>query len=1200
MRYLRNTQVLTLLICTASLAACNLGKPNTVFVPVKPESSGITFNNLIQEDKEVNPIKLEFIYNGSGVAVGDFNRDSLPDLFFTGSRVPSELYLNQGKLKFKNITGESQINTKDKWCSSASVVDINNDGWPDLYISNSVKPSGSERKNQLFINQGNDKNGIPTFREMAADYGLDDSSHTVITAFFDYDNDGDLDAYMVTTTPIRRSPTIFQKNGADTTNLSEDKLFRNDFDSATGHPHFTDVSKAAGINKKGYGLGINIVDLNLDGWKDVYVTNDFNNSDHLYINNHDGTFTDRVNDYFKHTSFNAMGNDVADINNDGLPDIITADMNPKDSYRKKMNMNANSYQGYKNLLRFGYTLQYVRNTLQLNQGFVSDTPNDTLNHPVFSDIAFYSGVAETDWSWSPLMADFDNDGYRDMIITNGYPRDVTDNDFVSYRAEASNFAPWDLLMEQIPQVKIPNYAYHNKGNLQFADVTKDWGMNTPSFSNGAAYVDLDGDGDLDYVVNNIDDPAFLYENTTNDQETHPHFIRFRFDGPQHNKDGYGAIVRLYNQGKLYQSYEFTPFRGYLSSVEPVAHFGLDTLKSIDSAKVIWPDGKTQLLSQVKSDQEITLHYVKAGGFESPDKIFRSTAAPLLADQTKQSGITYQHSELDYIDFNIQRLLPHKMSEYAPGLAVGDLDGNGLDDLVATGSYANSGEIFFQQTNGQFISKPLLPGANMMNKPREELGVLIFDADQDGDQDIYTTGGGVEQRAGSPAYRDVLYLNNGKGSFTPDTLSIPSNTVSKSCVRAADIDQDGDLDLFVAGRVEPGAYPKPVSSFIYRNDSKPGHPKFTDISATAAKELTNLGLVCDALFTDIDNDGWPDLVMAGEWMPITIFRNEKGNFKNISAASGLADHIGWWTSLVPGDFDNDGDMDYIAGNMGLNSFYKASKDEPVRIYAKDFDGNGSYDAFPSLFLRTSIENPAIQEFPAQTRDDIIKQMISMRARFPNFKSFAETPMKSLFNKEQLDKALVLQTNDFASAYLRNEGQGKFSIHTLPAQAQISQLNGMVADDLDGDGNLDLVAVGNDYGTEVSVGRYDAMNGLVMKGSGKGDFEPMPINQSGFYVPGNARALVKLLSVNNQYLLAASQNGGPLKLFGCNQQPARIERLLPGESTAIIHLKNGKSQKQEAYFGASFLSQPGRFLLIPATAAFVDILTAKGGKRTIAIP
>jgi hypothetical protein len=1183
--------------CTLSIitlfSSC---KNDKVFRLIDVSESGITFNNKIIEDSAINPMTLEFIYNGSGVAVGDFNTDGLPDLYFTGSRVKNELYINQGKFNFKNVTDKSGTACAEYWSSSASVVDINNDGKPDIYVSNSVAKNTKYRTNQFFLNMGLDKEGDPVFKDVASEYNLADTGHTVMTVFFDYDNDGDLDAYLLNTQPIERSPTIYQNLAQDSIFYSNDKLMRNDFDSLLGHPFFTDVSLKAGISLPGYGLGVNITDINHDGWKDIFVTNDFNNSDHLFINDQQGGFTEQSKKYFKHSSYNAMGNDVSDINNDCQQDIITVDMHAKDSYRKKMNMNPNSYQGYMNLLRYDYNIQYVRNTLQLNQGFLSSNKNDTSNRPVFSEIAFMSDIAETDWSWCPTIADFDNDGLRDILITNGYPRDVTDNDFMSYRTEASRFASWDNLLEHIPQIKIPNYAFKNNGSLTFEDVTDQWGLSQPSFSNGAVSVDLDADGDLDYVVNNINDPASVYENTISHDKEGNSYVQFSFKGGNQNKDGIGAeLILFYDKGKK-QYTEYTPYRGYLSSLEPLVHFGLGSITTLDSVKVIWPDRKQQLLKNVSVNQRIKLDYKNATQATSdPFDFLYSNTTSLFANVSDSLGINYVHNESDFIDFNVQKLLPHKLSEYGPGMAVADLDGNGTDDIIITGSYPNKSTILLQQASGQF-KKDSLPYVLDTKQHADEMGVLAFDADNDGDQDIYLSSGGYERQSNSPSYSDHLFINQGNGKFIQDTTALPINYSSKSCVRASDIDHDGDLDIFLAGRVDPWKYPASVSSFIYRNDSKQGKVKFTDVTAEIAPGLKEVGLTCDALFTDFDNDGWEDLMLAGEWMPIMSFKNNKGKFNDVTANSGVVNETGFWSSIAAGDFDNDGDMDYALGNMGLNSFYRTSPTYPATIYGKDFNGDGNYDAVPTLFLPTSYQDKTIRQFPAQTRDDMIKQMISMRAKFPNYNSYATSTIDKVLTPEEMKGALVKKATNFSSSVLINDGTGKFKMQSMPELAQVSNVNGMVVDDFNADGNLDVVLCGNDYGTEISVGRYDALNGMLLNGDGKGGFKVVTIAESGIYIPGNAKAMVKLLTANNSYNIVASQNRDKLRIARLN---AAHEIIKPqtNESSALVTFKNGKKQKIEFPYGSSFLSQSSRFMMLSPDVASVSFLATDGKTRVV---
>ena len=1179
-----------------SIASCT--KSNPLFRKVSGNESGIHFNNIINETDSINILDFENVYNGGGVGIGDFNNDGLQDIYFTGNMVANKLYLNQGKLKFEDITNAADVAGEGRWCRGVSVVDINNDGWQDIYVCASIKKNGADRQNLLYINQGLNKNGVPVFKKMGKEYGLNDTTHSTMATFFDYDNDGDLDVYIVANQIIHGDyPNRFRPRMLKGEHPSTGKLYRNDWNDSLKHPVFTDVSKQAGITIEGYGHNAAIADINQDGWKDILVSNDYLSNDILYINNHDGTFTDKVTSYFKHTSANAMGTDINDINNDGLQDVVELDMNPQDNYRKKMMMNANSYQTYQNSDYFGYQYQYVRNTLQINQG-PRVNQKDSVGDPIFSDISFLSGVAETDWSWTPMVVDFDNDGFRDLIITNGFPKDVTDHDFIAFRNQAFSVASRQQLLEQIPAVKIPNYAFHNNGNLTFSNVSIDWGLSTPSFSNGAAYADLDNDGDMDMIVNNINDEAFVYENTLmNDKKkNNNHHLAVKLTGDSLNRDGLGTWIELYYQGKQ-QVYEENPYRGYLSSIQKEPHFGLGDVTKLDSLIIKWPNGKMQILKNVTADQLIKINIVNADQLYTWSKpVFAPNT--LLTEITDSLGIHYQQKELDFIDFNIQKLLPHKFSEYGPALAAGDVDGNGLDDIVIGGSFSYSPTILLQQKNGSFIEKQIIPNAGNANKRWEDLGITLFDVDGDGDLDIYIASGGYENPANTEAYADKLYINDGKGNFTLDSTALPKNYTSKSCVRVCDFDNDGDLDLFIAGRVDPWKYPQAVSSFIYRNDSKNGVIKFTDVTSSVASSLNKIGLVCDAVFTDFDNDGWQDLIITGEWMPIKFLKNEKGIFKDVSTTSGVNNKLGWWTSIVPGDFDNDGKIDYVIGNLGLNSFYRANENYPVKIYAKDFDNNNSYDAVPTIFLPTSQTDPAKREYPVHTRDDMAKQMIIFRSKFQNYKLYASATFDKMFTAEELKGALILEANDFENSYLKNMGNGKFEMMPLPNVAQYSCLNGMVAEDFDGDGNLDLLINGNDFSTEVSVGRYDACNGLFLKGNGKGGFAPLSILQSGWFIPGNGKALVKLRSSSGKCLLAASQNKGPLKIFELKKNIQTIQ-LQPGDVSAIVTYKNGIKQKREVGYGSSFLSQSGRFLNVDNTFASVEVKDNRGNTRQINI-
>ena len=1210
-------RIISCLFFISALSSCQFFH-QTLFEQLPANETGIAFANRITENDTMNILDFEYVYNGGGVGLGDFNNDGLQDVFFSGNQVSNRLYLNKGAMKFEDITQKAGIGNNGKWCSGVSVVDINNDGFLDVYVCATASKVAQKRENLLFVNQGV-KNGVPIFKEMAKEYGVADDGHSTNSAFFDYDNDGDLDLYVLTNT-IEKYPNAYRIKVRDGSSATTDRLYRNDYNADFKHGVFTNVSKEAGILIEGYGLGLNICDINRDGWKDIYVTNDYLTDDLLYINNQNGTFTDQAARYFKHTSNSAMGNDVVDMNNDGLADIIAVDMQPRDNVRKKTLGGPNNYQTYLNNDQYGYTYQYVRNTLQLNQGFVPSA--DPRKAEVkFSDIGLYANVAETDWSWTPSAVDFDNDGLRDLIVTNGFPRDVTDRDFMSFRMQSGTIASKEFTLGQLPVIKISNYAFRNKtenGNVIFEDVTKDWGMNIPSFSNGAVYGDLDNDGDLDYVVNNINDSAFVFKNNLREQKPdESNFLRIKFKGNLQNTNGLGAIVEIKYQTAdtktpTVQLYEHSPFRGYLSTVEAFAHFGLGKTATVDEVKISWPNGKQQTLKNVKSNQVllVDMSHAKENTF-----IAKPSNVPKFVDITDSMRINYVHQENEFIDFNAQKLLPHKFSQYAPGVAVGDVNGDGLDDVFVGGSVQRKGVFFLQNQKG-FQRADLLPETDTLKKEAEDMGLLLFDADGDGDNDLYVASGGVERPANHVSYQDRLYLNDGKGHFSLDSQALPPETVSGSCVKAADYDHDGDLDLFVGGRVEPGAYPKPVSSRILRNESPPaprGGVKsppvpgggvnkkpplgagglFTDVTAQIAPQLQNIGLICDALWTDTDNDGWPDLMLAGELMPLAVLKNDNGK-KMTLVEVGLTSQVGFWNSLTAGDFDNDGDIDYVAGNVGPNGLLHANDQEPITVYAKDFNNDGLYDAIPMVYFPDQKGERKL--VPFHGRDDVMKQFIQTRARFLLYHDFANATPTTLFKPEELKDALILKANELRSVYVENLGKNQFALRPLPMAAQLSCVFGMTTADTDNDGNLDVIMVGNDFGNELTAGRYDAFNGLVLKGDGKGNFVSENYAQTGFLVSGNAKGLATLRDVRGNELLVATQNRGTLRLFK-PKASLKAVKLSSRDAYATIYFKNGKTRREEFYFGHSFLSQSGRWLSVGKDVKRVEVIETNGKKRIL---
>jgi hypothetical protein len=1079
------------LLSLLTLTFCSKDNEATkIFTKLEAADTGIEFSNDLVENDSLNYFTYSYLYMGGGVAVGDINNDGLQDIYFTGNQVSNKLYLNKGNLKFEDITAKAGVSGDKRWYTGVTMADVNNDGFLDIYCSVSGKFGSKE--NQLFINKGNG-----TFEEKAAAYGLNDIGSSVQSTFFDYDKDGDLDLFVANypPTPFNAAVSAYVYMMEGLKDEESGHLYRNDGDI------FTDVTKEAGVRKFSLSLSATIGDLNNDSWPDIYVSSDFCAPDYMYINNQDGTFREVVKDATSNTAFYGMGVDIADFNNDGNLDIFQVDMDAKSNRRKKANMASMNPMLFWDTVNAGFHYQYMQNCLQVNSGVVTD------GVPHFSNVSRITGTSSTDWSWGPLFADFDNDGLKDLFITNGSRREVNNNDYFNHLKD-ENITPESYLERslKIPSEKIDNFIFKNKGNLDFEQANKIWGIEYKGFSNGVAYADLDNDGDLEIITNNIDDKASVFENTSASINNH---ITVQFKGDTKNKFGLGARVYVQTPENT-QMQELTLTRGFQSSVAPELHFGLHKNKKITELKVVWPDGKTQILKKVAINQKLILKY--------SDAVVANTVATakvntLFGPAPKGMFPDFMVVENNFDDFNFQVLLPHKMSALGPAIAVGDLNGDGMEDYFVGGSFNTVGQLFFQTQSGFIKQKTMAFEADKLS---EDTGTLIFDADNDGDNDLYVVSGGYEFAPNSPYLQDRLYVNNGKGIFSKaKSNAIPSMITSGSKAYASDFDKDGKQDLLVLGRQVPGSYPAPADSYILMNKSTKDNIKFVNETASKAKELTKLGMATSAVITDYNNDGWMDFIVVGEWMPIRVFENTKTGFKEVSKNLGLTkDTAGWWWSISQGDFDNDGDMDYVLGNNGLNYKYKATDKETFDIYSSDFDQNKKSDIVLSYYNEG-------KQYPVRGRGCSSQQIPGIKEKFKNYESFSEATLEDVYSKKSLDKALHYQVKSFASVYLENKN-GKFVIHHLPIEAQVSGINKILVKDYDKDGFLDILIAGNLFMSEVETPRNDAGHGLFLKGNNKGKFKAYTPLQSGFFTPGDVKDMAMITVKGKSFVITAKNN------------------------------------------------------------------------------
>jgi enediyne biosynthesis protein E4 len=1084
-----------ILVCLLLFSSCKHSKES--FKRLSSSRTGINFNNQVTENDTLNYLIFPYMYMGGGVSVGDINNDGLDDVFFTGNLVSNKLYLNKGNLKFEDISEKAVITGNHQWFTGSTMADVNNDGWLDIYLCVSAKyqPKG----NLLFIN-----NHDNTFKECAAKYGINDKSSSVQATFFDYNNDGLLDLYVANypIVPVSMGAKFYHDKMIEKKYEESGHLYRNN-----GNGTFTDVTDEACVRNFGMSIGVVAMDFNNDGWKDLYISNDFNVPDYFYLNNGDGTFRNIVREATSQTSIFGMGLDAADINNDGFIDIYQIDMTPEDHYRRMVNVSPMSRQTLNLSLDYGFHYQYMQNSLQLNNGIFNGIP-------IYSNISLFAGVAYTDWSWGGLFMDLDNNGNKDLFVANGVLRDINDRDVLEdsrsniYFKVRKEYRP-----ELFPSTPVKNYVFKNNGDFTFTNKADTWGFSEPGFSNGMAYSDLDNDGDLDLLINNLNAVAGIYENNVVPRNCH--YLKVDLTGSDTNPFGIGSIV-IVTTGNITQKQELTLSRGYQSSVPTTIHFGLAQKDSIDELTVIWPDKKEQILKNIRADQTLKLKYTDALEAEA-----KATQKLNFRDITKQAGISFVHHEDKYDDFEYEELLPYKNSQMGPGLAVGDINGDGLEDFFAGNGKSFKGAVYLQTEKGTFKE---IPGPWISDSLYEDTGALLFDADDDGRLDLYVVSGGNDNYEKGVFYHDRLYLNTKKG-FVNYKNCLPAGLIkSGKCVKAADYDKDGHLDLFVGGRIVPGKYPLPANSYILKNNGEKGENlKFENVTEKIAPELLNMGLCTDAVWDDFNNDGNVDLIIVGEWMKIHFFENSSDRFTDVSDKLGFKETVGWWYSINSIDIDKDGDNDYLVGNLGLNYKYKTSEKEPFEIYSNDFDVNGKLD-----IVLGYTEN--VKNYPVNGFDDAVRQLPVLKLRYEGYEEFAKATLQEIYGEQMLKASLHYKANTFASYWIENKGKGEFTMNKLPNWAQFSSINDM-AEIRYKDNSTAFIVAGNLYVSEVETPRNDASIGLVLLSDAKGEIKVVPPAESTLIIKGEVKAIrkIKLASGNDALLFAI--NSDSLKLIEC---------------------------------------------------------------------